>query len=71
MAAANYTQVNASNWVVVTPQGGTYGTIDGSQEYITQVNITQVNPEPATLLLLGTGLMIMLFGAGTLRRLTA
>ena len=66
LAAANYSQVDPSNWVVVTPQGGTYGTIDGSQEYI-----TRVAPEPATLLLLGTGLLVMLLGAGAVKRMAA
>ena len=56
--------VNASDWVVVTPQGNVDGTrIGASQEYI-----TQVTPEPATLLLLGTGLLATLMAAGALRR---
>ena len=65
-AGTNWGSVNASDWVVVTDQtaagkGWQSGTA-GSQEYI-----TQVTPEPATLLLLGTGI-VMLFGAGIVRR---
>ena len=59
--------VNGSEWVVVTPEGATPNTIGDSQEYITRV----VTPEPATLLLLGTGLLVMMLGAGAVRRLTA
>lgn len=66
LAAVNWGSVNASDWVVVTDVNGAgkgwqVGT-GGSQEYI-----TQVTPEPATLLLLGTG-VIMLFGVGIVRR---
>ena len=59
------TGVNASEWVVVTPEGNPG--IGNSQEYITRV----VTPEPATMLLLGTGLVVMMLGAGMLRRPTA
>jgi hypothetical protein len=56
--------VNASQWVVVTPTD--FGQAGSSQEYI-----TQVTPEPATMLLLGSGLLIMMLGAGAVRRLSA
>jgi hypothetical protein len=61
-AAELHAGVNASDWVVVTDQTFKNG---GSQEYI-----TQVTPEPATLLLLGTGLVVMLMAAGAFRRVT-
>jgi hypothetical protein len=55
----------AKHWVVVTDQGaaGEAHYNQGSQEYI-----TQVTPEPATLLLMGTGLFGLLLGAALLRR---
>jgi len=59
--------VSASRWVVVTDQLAMGNNERGSQEYLTQV----VTPEPATLLRLGTGLVVMLLGTGALRRLTA
>ncbi len=66
LAGGNWNTVNARDWVVVTDvnaagKGWQVGTA-GSQEFI-----TQVTPEPATLLLLGTGIL-MLFGAGIVRR---
>jgi hypothetical protein len=60
------TRMNPYEWAVVTegsrnPNGGV--TLGAGQEYI-----TQVTPEPATMLLLGTGLVVMLMAAGALRR---
>jgi hypothetical protein len=61
--------VNASNWVVVTEYTTDTKDVNGRpvlgshQEFI-----THVTPEPATLLLLGTGLLATLMAAGALRR---
>ena len=58
--------VNASNWVVVTEGTVTPSkmtTFGDHQEYI-----TQVTPEPATLLLLGTGLLATLMAAAAFKR---
>jgi len=60
-ANANYTSVSASDWVVISDANRTSG---NGQEYI--VNVT---PEPATLLLLGSGLLAALIAAGVGRRL--
>ena len=65
-AQEGYSTVNAANWVVVTDVLGAGNENAGSQEYI-----TQVTPEPATLLLLGTGLMAVMLAAGAFRRPTA
>ena len=54
--------VNLSNWVVVTARNED-GTLANSQEFI-----TQVTPEPATLLLMGTGLAAMILAAAATRR---
>jgi hypothetical protein len=60
--------VNANDWVVVTDYAaaGNNTAGVGSQEYL-----TQVTPEPATMLLLGTGLLIMMAGAGVVKRMSA
>jgi hypothetical protein len=64
-ARTKWQDVNPYAWTVVTDQAsaGLNGAYEGSQEYI-----TQVTPEPATLLLLGTGLLATLIAASVLRR---
>ncbi len=66
--ASNWQSVNANSWVVVTDYAAAGDNTPGvgSQEYL-----TQVTPEPATMLLLGTGLMIMMLGAGAVKRMSA
>jgi len=63
--------VLSSEWVVVTPDDAMTlteaETAGGHQEFLTRV----VTPEPATMLLLGTGLLVMMLGAGAVRRLSA
>ncbi len=69
LAVANWTGtseqgVNASEWVVVTPTN--LSDANSTQEFI-----TQVTPEPETMILLGTGLLVMMLGAGAVKRLSA
>jgi hypothetical protein len=64
----------AKYWVVVTPTNATKlvaGERVGLEYGGTQEQMVNVTPEPATLLLLGTGLMLSLIGAAVLRRPTA
>ena len=62
LAESNWKTVNANYWVVVTDKLAAGNETGGSQEYL-----TQVTPEPATLLLLGSGLLAMI-AAGVVRR---
>lgn len=52
-AQANYQSVNLANWAVVTD----VNTING--QYGVQEYLTQVTPEPGTIILLGTGLLLV------------
>jgi hypothetical protein len=61
-ALANFSNVRANEWVVITATNAVGNNNVGPQEFV-----TQVTPEPATLLLLGTGLL-SLMAAGVLRR---
>jgi len=62
------TDVNLSEWAVVSEykyDPNRNKILGDHQEFL-----TQVTPEPATLLLLGTGLVVMLMAAGAFRRPT-
>ncbi len=63
LAMQNWGSVSPDEWVVVTPTNFANG---GAQEFI-----TQVTPEPATMVLMGSGLVLMMLGAGVVRRITA
>jgi PEP-CTERM motif-containing protein len=73
LAGANYASVNAAEWTVVTDKcvtttgnalRGSAAADNCSQEFLTR----NVVPEPATMLLLGTGLLATLAMAGMYRR---
>jgi hypothetical protein len=70
---ADLTTVDASSWVVVTDVSTTLGHEStageaigsgGGQEYLVHI----VTPEPATLLLMGTGLLAMILAGAVIRR---
>jgi hypothetical protein len=72
-AEANYRSINASEWSVVTDRcvsdsgnnGAGFNVADEcGQEFLTH----NVVPEPATMILLGTGLLATLMMAGVMRR---
>lgn len=71
---AGTTLVNLADWVVVTEYAADANgrpTFDVTGKPVLgthQEFITQVTPEPATLLLLGTGLVLLLVAAGAARR---
>ena len=67
----NFGNVNAREWVVVTDQAAAGQAVGSSTSRGSQEYITHVTPEPATLLLLGTGLLATLMAAGALRRSAA
>jgi hypothetical protein len=64
---SGYLTVNPYHWVVVTDIDAAGQSIGGHQEFIMEV----VTPEPATLLLFGTGLVVVLMAAGAFRRPSA
>lgn len=73
LANTNYTSVNAAEWTVITDRcvtttghnGDGFNVADScSQEFLVQ----NVVPEPATMILLGTGLLVTLLGGGIMRR---
>ena len=69
-ATAGYVGMDFGRWTVVTEQGsqGHGKTADSyNQEYL----VRTVVPEPASLVLMGTGLLLTLFATGVLKRPTA
>jgi hypothetical protein len=70
-ANANYGSVNGMEWTVVTDSrcAGSLGQGSGYSDSCSQEFLTQnVVPEPATMILLGTGLLATLMAAGVFRR---
>lgn len=57
--------IQLSDWYVLTDTAAVNHQYGGSQEYLTQQTVV---PEPATLLLLGTGLFATMAVAGVMRR---
>ena len=67
-ALANWQSVNMDNWVVVTDvraMGDGNAMYGGTQEFLVNVNVV---PEPATLILMGTGLVAVMGLTVVMRR---
>ena len=67
-SVAHWGEVDKRQWVVVTDRAAAGQSVSSNTSYGGQEYITHVTPEPATLLLLGTGLLATLMAAGALRR---